>query len=223
VIESRALNVVIAGGGTGGHLFPGIAVAREIVRRVPGANVVFAGTTAGLEARVVPKEGFSLDTIRSAGLKGKSIVARLRGGALLLPGLSDAWHIVSRRRPDIVIGVGGYSSGPVVLIAALRRVRTMVLEQNVSPGLTNRLLARWVDAAAVTYTETLPFFGRKGFVSGNPVRPEFFANGGTGSRGERYQSGASRVLVLGGSQGAHAINVAMVAAAAELKRTHPGL
>src|SRR5258708_5170499 len=104
------LTVVIAGGGTGGHLYPGIAVAREVVRRVPGARVTFAGTSRGLEARVVPREGFELDVIRSAGLKGKSLASRARGSALLLPGLLDAWRIVSKRRPDVVIGVGGYSS-----------------------------------------------------------------------------------------------------------------
>ena len=171
---NRPLTLVIAGGGTGGHLFPGIAVARELLRRMPGARVSFAGTARGLEARVVPKEGFELDLIRSAGLKGKSIVARARGAALVPVGLVDAWRILSRRRPDVVMGVGGYSSGPVVLAAALRRMPTLVLEQNAVPGLTNRMLAPWVRAAAVTYDETLPFFGGKGFVSGNPVRRSSF-------------------------------------------------
>src|SRR5436309_15825149 len=118
---TEPLRVVIAGGGTGGHLYPGVAVAREIVRRVPDARVSFAGTARGLEARIVPQEGFELDVIRSAGLKGKAVSARLRGAALLLPGLADAWRLVSRRRPHVVVGVGGYSSGPVVLAAALRR------------------------------------------------------------------------------------------------------
>lgn len=214
------LAVVIAGGGTGGHLFPGIAVARELRRRVPEARVSFAGTTRGLEARVVPREGFPLDTIRSAGLKGKSLASRMRGGLLLLPGLLDAWRIVSRRRPAVVVGVGGYSAGPVVLTAALRGIPTMVLEQNAMPGLTNRLLARWVRAAAVTYEQTLPFFRGRGFISGNPVRPEFFEET---SHAEGRASAFPRVLILGGSQGAHAINVAMVAAAPELVRSHPGL
>src|SRR5262245_7313691 len=109
--EGKRLRVVIAGGGTGGHLFPGIAVARELVARRPDARVSFAGTSRGLEARVVPHEGYSLDLIRSSGLKGKSFGARLRGAALIIPGLVDAWRIVSRRRPHLVIGVGGYSSG----------------------------------------------------------------------------------------------------------------
>src|SRR5438552_11137522 len=136
------VRVVIAGGGTGGHLYPGIAVARELLARRPDAQISFAGTSRGLEARVVPREGFPLDLIRSAGAKGKSLVKRLRGLALVPIGLVDAARIVSARRPDLVIGVGGYSAGPVVLVAALRGVPTLVLEQNAVPGLTNRLLAR---------------------------------------------------------------------------------
>ncbi len=215
----RPLTVVIAGGGTGGHLYPGIAVAREVLRRSPTARVSFAGTARGLEARVVPKEGFELDLIRSAGLKGKAIAARLRGAVLLPAGVFDAWRLLGRRKPDVVIGVGGYSSGPVVLSAALRGIPTLVLEQNAVPGLTNRVLAPFVRAAAVTYSETLSFFGRRGFVTGNPVRAEFFET----SNLEVRTSNCRRVLVLGGSQGAHAINVAMVAAAPRLVRSLPGL
>src|SRR5688500_8297324 len=145
-----ALKVVIAGGGTGGHLYPGIAVAREL-QRLAQATVTFAGTAAGIEARVVPHEKFELDVIRSAGLKGKSIEARLWGAVLVPIGLIDAWRLLSRRAPDVVIGVGGYSSGPVVMAAALRGIPTMVMEQNAVPGFTNRSLARFVRAAAVTW------------------------------------------------------------------------
>ena len=164
---------MIAGGGTGGHLYAGMAVARELLARLPDSIVTFAGTASGIEARVVPKEGFQLDLIRSAGLKGKSASAFARGALLLPMSAVDAWRLLSRRRPDLVIGVGGYSSGPVVGLAALRGIRTMVLEQNAVPGLTNRWLARVVDAAAVMWDVTLPYFRGRGFVSGNPVRPEF--------------------------------------------------
>src|SRR5579862_8966207 len=206
-----SLCVVIAGGGTGGHLYPGIAVARELLARRPDTRISFAGTARGIEARVIPREGFALDLIRSAGLKGKSIADRARGALLVPVGLVDAWRIVSSRRPDLVIGVGGYSSGPVVLAASLRGVPTMLLEQNAVPGLTNRLLARFVKAAAVTFDSTEEFFGKKTFVSGNPVRPEFFAAGGPDQESARdEQASVTRVLVFGGSQGAHAINLAMV-------------
>jgi UDP-N-acetylglucosamine--N-acetylmuramyl-(pentapeptide) pyrophosphoryl-undecaprenol N-acetylglucosamine transferase len=210
---------VVAGGGTGGHLYPGIAVARELLRRQPEARVSFAGTAAGLEARVVPAEGFELDVIRSSGLKGKSIASRASGAAKVPLSLGDAWKLISKRQPDVVMGVGGYSSGPVVLAAALRRIPTLVLEQNAVPGMTNRLLAPFVRAAAVSYEQTLTYFKGRGFVTGNPVRDEFFATSNFEVRTSKFR----RVLILGGSQGAHAINVAMVAAAPELVRRFPGL
>jgi UDP-N-acetylglucosamine--N-acetylmuramyl-(pentapeptide) pyrophosphoryl-undecaprenol N-acetylglucosamine transferase len=212
-MSREPLRIVIAGGGTGGHLYPGIAVAREVLRREPNARVTFAGTARGLEARVVPREGFELDVLRSAGVKGMSLAKRMRGLALLPLGGADAWRILSRRRPDLVIGVGGYSSGPVVLAAAVRGIPTLLLEQNAVPGLTNRSLARWVSAAAVTFESTVTYFGRRAFVTGNPVRPEFLAVDHAPATGS---AGPARILIFGGSQGAHAINVAIVEAAPRL-------
>ena len=235
------VSLLIAGGGTGGHLYPGIAVARELLARVPDAQVAFVGTAAGIEARVVPREGFPLEVIRSAGLKGKSLASLARGIGLLPLGAIDAWRVLSRRRPSVVVGVGGYSSGPVVALAALRGIPTLLMEQNAMPGLTNRSLARIVKAAAVTYEESIGFFGRKAFVAGNPVRPEFLTNdteerreGVPADRGtsdleqraydeQREPPGAAQVLVFGGSQGAHAINVAMVEAAPRLAAAAPRL
>jgi UDP-N-acetylglucosamine--N-acetylmuramyl-(pentapeptide) pyrophosphoryl-undecaprenol N-acetylglucosamine transferase len=176
--------------------------------------VSFVGTAHGIEARVIPREGFELDTIRSAGLKGKSLTALLRGVLLLPASAWDAWRVLSRRRPSVVIGVGGYSSGPVVGLAALRGIPTLLMEQNAAPGLTNRLLARVVRAAAVTYPESLAHFGDRGFVSGNPVRPEFLEAGREPVA--RHEGAPTHVLVFGGSQGAHAINVAMAEAAPHL-------
>jgi len=207
------LRIVIAGGGTGGHLYPGIAVAREILARRPDAQISFAGTAAGIEARVIPRERLTLDLIRSGGLKGKGVAGRLRGMGLLPLSAADAWRVLSWRSPSLVIGVGGYSSGPMVLLAALRHIPTLVLEQNAVPGLTNRLLAPFVDAAAVTYESSLPYFRGKGFVAGNPVRSEFLR---IAQHADRPASSIARVLVFGGSQGAHAINVAMVEAAPRL-------
>ena len=217
------MRVLIAGGGSGGHLYPGIAVARELTRRLPEAEVSFVGTASGIESRVVPREGFALDLIRSQGLKGKSITALLGGLCLLPQSALDAWRVVSTRQPALVIGVGGFSSGPTVLIAVLRRVPTLLMEQNAMPGLTNRLLARVVDAAAVTYEESLPYFRGKGFVSGNPVRSEFGRRAAAAEPARRPPSGPARVLVFGGSQGAHAINVAMVEAAPRLAASAPGV
>jgi UDP-N-acetylglucosamine--N-acetylmuramyl-(pentapeptide) pyrophosphoryl-undecaprenol N-acetylglucosamine transferase len=212
--------VLIAGGGTGGHLYPGIAVARELISRVPEAVVTFVGTAAGIESRVIPHEGFTLALIRSAGLKGKSLSERFRGAVLLPLSALDAALVLSRTRPSVVIGVGGYSSGPVVALAALRGIPTLLLEQNAIPGLTNRLLARLVKAAAVTYEESLGYFVGRGFVAGNPVRAEFFQEAY-----DRHDAppAAARILVFGGSQGAHAINLAMVEAAPGLAAAAPGV
>jgi UDP-N-acetylglucosamine--N-acetylmuramyl-(pentapeptide) pyrophosphoryl-undecaprenol N-acetylglucosamine transferase len=172
---------------------------------------------------VVPREGFPLDFIRSAGLKGKSLFSMVRGLALLPLSAGDAWRVISRRRPEVVIGVGGYSSGPIVLIAALRGTPTLLMEQNAVPGVTNRLLASVVRAAAVTYQESVRFFGSKAFVAGNPVRSDFFTT--TENSSHRIKEahveqpsppGAAGILVFGGSQGSHAINVAMVEAAPRL-------
>jgi UDP-N-acetylglucosamine--N-acetylmuramyl-(pentapeptide) pyrophosphoryl-undecaprenol N-acetylglucosamine transferase len=199
-------------------LFPGIAVARELLRRDPATRVSFAGTERGIEARVLPREGLELDTIRSAGLKGKSPAALARGLGLLPLSAADAWRVVARRRPHVVMGVGGYSSGPIVLLAAMRGIATMVIEQNAVPGLTNRLLGRVVSVAAVTYEETLRWFPRGGFVSGNPVRAGFLEEGATAD-----ERSGRRVLVFGGSQGARAINDAMAASAPRLARATPPL
>ena len=211
------MRVLIAGGGTGGHLYPGIALARELRRRDSSTHVSFVGTAQGIEARVVPREKFPLDLIRVAGLKGKSRLDRLRGFLLLPLAAVDAWRVVSRQRPDVVVGVGGFASGPVLAIAALRGYPTMLLEQNALPGVTNRLLARVVRAAAVNFEAALVYFPRTGFVAGNPVRPEFFPaqNEEANDRSSKPRD-AARVLIFGGSQGAHAINVAMVEAAPRL-------
>jgi UDP-N-acetylglucosamine--N-acetylmuramyl-(pentapeptide) pyrophosphoryl-undecaprenol N-acetylglucosamine transferase len=211
------VRILIAGGGTGGHLYPGIALAREMLRRDPSHAVSFVGTAQGIEARVVPREKFTLDLIRVAGLKGKSGAERLKGFLLLPIAAVDAWRILSRRKPDVVIGVGGFASGPLLMLAAVRGYPTMLLEQNALPGITNRLLARVVRAAAVNFEAALTYFPRTGFVAGNPVRPEFFpAQNEEANDPINRPHDAARVLIFGGSQGAHAINVAMVEAASRL-------
>ena len=214
------MRVLIAGGGTGGHLYPGIALARELQRRDPSTQVSFVGTAQGIEARVVPREGFELDLIKVAGLKGKSRVERVMGFGLLPIAAIDALRVLSKRRPDVVIGVGGFASGPMVALASLLRYPTMLLEQNALPGITNRILARFVRAAAVNFEAALTYFPRTGFVAGNPVRPEFFPAQNEEANDRFHQPrDAARVLVFGGSQGAHAINVAMVEAASRLAAT----
>ena len=211
------MRVLIAGGGTGGHLYPGIALARELKRRDPSASVSFVGTRTGIESKVVPREGFELDLIHVSGLKGKNRVERLIGFGLLPLATVDAMRVLAKRKPDVVVGVGGFASGPVLLFAALFGYPTMLLEQNALPGITNRLLARFVRAAAVNFDAALAFFPRTGFVAGNPVRPEFFPAQNEEANDRFTQPrDAARVLIFGGSQGSHAINVAMVEAASRL-------
>ena len=211
-MTDRAARVLLCGAGTGGHLYPGIAVAQELRRRRPTAHVVFAGTGRALETREVARHGFDHAQVRSAGLKRKSVGALVRGLAVLPLSAWDAWRVLSRVRPDLVIGLGGYSSGAVVLMAACRGTPTLLLEQNALPGMTNRLLARVVTAAAVSHDAALPYFRGKAFVSGNPVRVGFSES--TPQSTPQSRTGArARLLVIGGSQGAHAINLAMIDAA----------
>lgn len=211
--------MLFAGGGTGGHLFPGIAVARALMRRHPDARVLFVGTGRGIEERALAREGFRFEAIRSAGLIGKSPAAVVRTVGLAPFTLWDAARVLLRARPDLVIGLGGYSAGPVVLLAALAGRSTMVMEQNAVPGTTNRMLAPLVRAAAVSFEATASSFGEKAFVSGNPVR-EGFAAADVDRAG---RTGAPTLLVLGGSQGAHALNVALIVAAGALASLPGGL
>jgi UDP-N-acetylglucosamine--N-acetylmuramyl-(pentapeptide) pyrophosphoryl-undecaprenol N-acetylglucosamine transferase len=206
------MRVLIAAGGTGGHIYPGIAVAKEIMRRDPGAQVRFVGTARGLENRLVPQAGFELSLIESAGLKNVGMTARLRGMAVLPKSFLAAARLIRQFKPDVVVGAGGYVSGPVLLTAALMRVPTLAMESNALPGWTNRVLARFIDKAAVSFEAALPHFRGKGVVTGNPVRREFFDIPPKPRDAARFS-----VLVFGGSQGAHAINEAMVAALPHLE------
>ncbi len=206
------MKVLIAAGGTGGHIYPGIAVAQEIMRRDASSKVHFVGTARGLETRLVPQAGFELSLIESAGLKNVSLGARIRGVAVLPKSFVSTRRLLRAFQPDVVVGAGGYVSGPVVLTAAITNRPTMVMESNALPGWTNRVLARFVDRAAVSFEQALPYFRGKAKVTGNPVRREFFD-----IPPKRHEPGKFSLLVFGGSQGARAINEAMVAALPRLK------
>jgi UDP-N-acetylglucosamine--N-acetylmuramyl-(pentapeptide) pyrophosphoryl-undecaprenol N-acetylglucosamine transferase len=209
---TKEMRVLIAAGGTGGHIYPGIAVAQEIIRRDANAKVRFVGTERGLESRLVPQAGFELSLIDIAGLKNVSLVKRVRSLAMLPTSLLSALTIIKQFKPDVVVGAGGYVSGPVVLVAALARYPTLVMDSNALPGWTNRRLARFVDRAAVSFEQALPFFRGKGVVTGNPVRREFFE-----IPPKQRDPNKFSLLVFGGSQGARAINEAMMSALNQLK------
>lgn len=204
------MRVLIAGGGTGGHVFPGIALAEEVVGRHPENDVVFVGTTRGLEASVVPLAGFPFETVDVRGLKGKGAGGVL-GGLLRLPrAFVQSWRILRRWRPDVVVGVGGYASGPVVLAAWVLRIPTALQEQNAVAGFTNRVLGRFVKVAFTSFPEAgAQFPARKVQHLGNPIRRQLLENY---MRPDHGGDGTARLLVFGGSQGAHALNMRVIEA-----------
>jgi len=201
------MNIMIAGGGTGGHLFPGVAIAEEFLRRDSGHRILFVGTDRGLEKRVLGGLGFSLRTIDIEGVKGRGLAKTLKA-LLKIPGsLMQAVEIISDFKPTIVIGVGGYASGPAVMAAFLRGIKTAIAEQNAIPGLTNRILGRFAARIFVSFAETGKWFAkRKTVVTGNPIRANFVVAG----KAEDKKNDFFRILVFGGSQGAHAVNEAVI-------------
>jgi len=206
--------LMIAGGGTGGHIYPAIAIAREYVGRDASRRVVFVGTEHGLEKTIVPKAGFPLEFISVGGLKGKAGLDLVRNIVRLPGGFMQAFRVVGKHRPSVVLGVGGYSSGPVLLAAWLRGVPTIIHEQNAFPGVTNRMLAKFVKKVAVAFAEALPRLKRlDGVVTGNPVRAEFFTAQRPISSGDKQ-----RLLIFGGSQGSRVLNDAMTGALLFLSR-----
>lgn len=201
------MRVLIAAGGTGGHIYPGIAVAKEIMRRHPDSLVRFVGTARGLETRLVPQAGFGLSLIESAGLVNMGIAARLRGLWVLPKSFYAARKVIREFGPQLVVGAGGYVTGSVLLMAARLRIPTLVMESNAVPGFTNRALARFVDRATVSFEGALKYFYGKGVLTGNPIRREFFDIPHKARDDARFS-----LLAFGGSQGARAINEAMLAA-----------
>lgn len=203
---SDATSLLIAGGGTGGHVFPALAVAQEwLARKSEGQSpserrVVFVGTERGMEARLVPQAGMPLELIRVAGLKGIGGAKLIRNVAMLPAGLWDSEKILRRHRFDVALGVGGYASGPMMLLAAMHRIPTVVFEPNVEPGFTNRVLARMATRIAVAYSDTAARFGSKATLTGCPIRKEFFAIAPKEHR-EPFT-----LLITGGSRGALPIN-----------------
>jgi len=198
--------ILIAAGGTGGHLFPGLAVAEELGRRDASRRIVFAGTPRGLESRLVPRAGYPLELLPILPLNAVGFLRMVRGLLALPAGLLRAAALVWRLRPEAVLGVGGYAGGPVVLAAALLGVRTVILEPNAKPGFTNRVLRPVVGRAACGYPETLRAFGAKGVLTGNPVR------GGFASLPKKAHVPPLTLLAFGGSQGSRVLNRALLAA-----------
>jgi len=194
------LKLLIAGGGTGGHVFPAIAIAKEWLSRGKDREVVLVGTQRGLEMKLVPQAGLPLETLRVAGLKGKGGATLVKNLAMLGPGLLDAVRVLRKHRPVAAFGVGGYAAGPMMLASWMNGVPNMIFEPNAEPGFTNRVLARVATKIAAGYERSARALGSKAIVTGCPVREEFF------SIAPRVLQKPYRLLVTGGSQGALAIN-----------------
>ncbi len=208
------MRVVIAGGGTGGHVIPALAIALQLKHKL-GAEVLFIGTARGIETRLVPQAGFRLELIQVGALKNVSLMTRAKTMFDLPRAIAASSRMLSDFDPEVVIGVGGYASGPAMVAAIRRRLPTLAFEPNVVPGFANRMIARWVSAAAVHFEETCRYFPNCR-VTGVPVRAAFF------SIPPKY-GGVPTLLVFGGSQGARAINQAMIESLAGLREKIPGI
>ncbi len=224
------MKLIIAGGGTGGHLFPGIAVAEEFLARDPANEVLFVGTERGIEARAVPAAGYRLEQISAAGIRGKRGLNQISGIAKMFYGYAQSRKILKKFRPDLVLGVGGYASLPMVLAAGGMRIPRFIHEQNAIPGQTNRLLARFADQVFITLEESARYFPKETtLLTGNPLRRQILDMIGSRVKGQESSNNLAfsplpldpcpcfHLFVFGGSQGAHAINMAMTEALPLLK------
>src|SRR5712671_1348425 len=198
------MKLLIAGGGTGGHVFPALAIAQEWLSRGSEREVVLVGTQRGIEMKLVPQAGLPLETLRVAGLKGKGGATLLKNLSMLAPAMLDARRVLRKHKPVVAFGVGGYAAGPMMLATWLGRVPNVIFEPNAEPGFTNKVLARISDRIATGYEISARTWGKKAIVTGCPVRPEFF------SITPRRPGMPFRLLITGGSQGALPINRAFV-------------
>lgn len=207
------IKVMFAGGKTGGHIFPAVAMATEFKKRFPQGRVVFVGTKDGLEKKIVPGYGFKLRFIQTRGLSRGSYLTNLLLGFYLLKGLCQALSILKQERPDLVVGTGGYVSFPPIILASWMSIPTIIQEQNSYPGISTRLLAHFVDEVCLSYSESGSYFSgsTKLKVIGNPVRQDLFGcERNEAVRSFGLEQGKKTILVFGGSQGARAINLTLL-------------
>lgn len=208
------MKVIIAGGGTGGHIFPAVSVAEEVLKRGGGNEVLFVGTKRGLENELLSRRGYRVEHISARGIKGKGIKQSIAALFSAFKGVSDSMAVIKRFGPDVALGVGGYVSGPVLLAAYLRGVPTAICEQNGYPGLANRILGRFVKRVFATFEESAKFFPRgKVVITGNPVRADILR-----SESIKKDRETVTILIFGGSQGAHRLNESVPEAIAKLGR-----
>ncbi|MBL7685378.1 MAG: undecaprenyldiphospho-muramoylpentapeptide beta-N-acetylglucosaminyltransferase [Deltaproteobacteria bacterium] len=207
------MKIIFAGGGTGGHLFTGVALAEAYLREpmAQKEDLLFVGTALGLENRLIPELGYRLAFIPVKPLKGKSGLDRVRSLLQIPASFFKARKLLKQEKPKVVIGIGGYASGPVTLMAHFMRIPTCIVEQNSYPGMTNRILGKWVDRIFIAFENARKFFpAAKVVMTGNPVRQSFLSNSASATLPSSEKT--FTLLVLGGSQGARSINQAMIQA-----------
>lgn len=202
--------IIISGGGTAGHIYPALAIGQKLKEKDPGLRLVYVGGKRSLEKTIMEHHQAEFISLNIEGLKGRGI--KIIKSLILLPfSFIKSLFILLRLKPQLVIGVGGYSSGPIVLLASWLKKPTLILEQNLKPGFTNRLLIPWVRKAVVAFAGSLPSFKGKGILIGNPVREEFY------NQTPRERNSKLSILVFGGSQGSHFLNQSLVACLPFLK------
>ncbi len=209
------MKVILSGGGTGGHIYPALTIADQIKRLEPEAEIIFVGTRQGLEKDIIPRYGYPLQFIEVAGFKRSLSLDTLRSTGKLFTGLYDAYKIIEREKPDLVIGTGGYVCGPIVFMAALHHIPCAIQEQNAMPGVTNKILARYVRKVFLGYKEAGKYFPERAELvyTGNPIRTEILEHERAQAIAELGLDPLKRtILVSGGSRGARSINSAMVEA-----------
>ncbi len=206
------MRVLLTGGGTGGHIYPAIAIGKKIKKSCSNAEILYVGTKQGLESELVPKEGFDFKTITVSGFKRKLTTKNIKTVKDLIVGLNQARKIITDFKPDIVIGTGGYVCGPLVLMASLKNIKTVIHEQNVIPGVTNKILGKFVDKVFISFEESKKYFNpNKTVLTGNPVREEF-SNINTKECKKKLNIKENHLTILsfGGSRGAEKINDTML-------------
>ncbi len=220
------MKLIVAGGGTGGHLFPGIAIAEEFLSRDPSNQVLFVGSERGIEAKTIPRLGYRLELISAAGIRGKGSIAKLQGAAMMLYGYSQSRKILRSFKPDLVVGVGGYASLPMVMAAKGMEIPRYIHEQNALPGMSNKVLSRIANKVFISLEESERFFPKDcTMLTGNPLRRqilEMLSRPGadlTNQEAElRVEDDGFNLFIFGGSQGAHALNVALPEAVAQMDK-----
>ncbi len=217
------MKLIVAGGGTGGHLFPGIAIAEEFLSRDPANQVLFVGSERGIEAKTIPRLGYRLELISAAGIRGKGSIAKLQGSVMMLYGYSQSRKILRSFKPDLVVGVGGYASLPMVMAAKGMEIPRYIHEQNALPGMSNKVLSRIANKVFISLEESERFFPKDcTMLTGNPLRRQILETlegaRGEGQGAEETNSSPFNLFIFGGSQGAHALNVALPEAVAQMDK-----